>query len=58
MTCSTLIVKAVELVRDRRLALVVAYVGSRVVDGPVADRTGVTSGPAVLRAERWLQQEI
>jgi CrcB protein len=57
-TFSTFMVEAVELIRDGRPETAVAYLGASMFAGLLAVRIGMTSARVVLRAERWLQQEV
>jgi fluoride exporter len=57
-TFSTFMVEAVLLVRAGDPALALAYLGASLVVGLVAVFVGMVSARGVLRAERWLQEEM
>jgi CrcB protein len=57
-TFSTFMVEAVLLIRDGRPEYAVAYLVGSVFAGLLAVWTGMTSARLVLRAERWLQEEL
>jgi CrcB protein len=57
-TFSTFMVETVELLRDRRPETAVAYLAGSVFAGLFAVWIGMMSARIVLRAERWLQQEV
>jgi CrcB protein len=57
-TFSTFTVEAVDLVRSGHPEIAFAYLAGSVVAGLLAVWTGMTSARVVLRAERWLQEEI
>jgi CrcB protein len=56
-TFSTFTVEAIQLIRDGRPAVAVAYLVASVVAGLVAVWFGMISARMVLRVERWLQQD-
>jgi fluoride ion exporter CrcB/FEX len=51
-------VETVELIRDGRPETAVAYLAASIFAGLMAVWIGMTSARVVLRAERWLQEEI
>lgn len=57
-TFSTYVVGAVLLVRADRIGMALAYVLASALAGLLAVWIGMTSARLVLRAERWLSQEI
>jgi len=57
-TFSTFMVEAVELIRDGHPETAVAYLAASVFAGLSAVWAGMTGARIVLRAERWLQQEL
>ncbi|HVX23390.1 MAG TPA: fluoride efflux transporter CrcB [Acidimicrobiales bacterium] len=57
-TFSTFMVETVELIRDGRPGTAVAYLAASVLAGLFAVWIGMMSARVVLRAERWLQQEV
>ena len=57
-TFSTFMVEAVELMRDGRPETAVAYLAASLFAGLGAVWLGMTGARGVLRAERWLQEEI
>jgi len=57
-TFSTFMVETVELIRDGRPEVAIAYLVASVFAGLLAVWIGMTSARVVLRAERWLQQEV
>lgn len=57
-TFSTFTVEAVELIRGGHPETALAYVAGSALAGLLAVWIGMTSARVVLRAERWLQEEI
>lgn len=57
-TFSTFMVEAVQLIRAGRSEIAVAYLGGSLVLGLLAVTIGMLGARAILRAERWLQQEM
>ncbi len=57
-TFSTFMVEAVLLIRDGRPWDAIAYLAGSVAAGLLAVWIGMTSARLVLRAERWLQEEL
>ncbi|HTU36610.1 MAG TPA: CrcB family protein [Acidimicrobiales bacterium] len=57
-TFSTFMTEAVLLVRAGDPALALAYLGASLVVGLVAVSAGMLGARVVLRAERWLQEEM
>jgi len=57
-TFSTFMVETVELIRDGRPEVAIAYLAASVGAGLLAVWIGITSARIVMRAERWLQREV
>jgi fluoride exporter len=57
-TFSTFMVETVLLVRDGHVGDAIAYLASSTILGLVAAWTGIAFARLVLRAERWLQEEL
>ncbi len=57
-TFSTFTVEALLLIRDGHPDIALAYLAASVAAGLAAVWVGMTSARLVLRAERWLQQEL
>jgi fluoride exporter len=56
-TFSTFMVEAIQLMRDGRPAVAVAYLAASLTAGLLAVWTGMTGARVAMRIERWLQQE-
>jgi fluoride exporter len=57
-TFSTFMVEAVDLVRDGYPGMAAAYLVASLIVGLVVVWVGMTSARVVVRAERWLQEEL
>jgi len=57
-TFSTFMVETLLLIRDGHPAIAVAYLAASVAAGLAAVWIGMSGARIVLRAERWLQQEL
>jgi fluoride exporter len=57
-TFSTFTVEAVEVMRDGHPGTAIAYLAGSVFVGLLAVWIGMTTARLILRAERWLQEEV
>lgn len=57
-TFSTFMVETVELIRQGRFETAAAYLAASVLAGLLAVWIGMVGARVVLRADRWLQQEV